>query len=257
MAFDQDAVARAAAAAGFGPAELHAALPSSNDRLLELADAGAGSGTLVVTLEQTAGRGRAGRGFASPRGGLYLSLLLRLPGATLARYPLSLVVGLALSEALDELAAPTALKWPNDVLVGEKKVAGILVEAKSGGRETRVVVGVGINVETPPAALPPEALSLIETAGAPDRAQVLTAFLAQLRLRLEQLQRGELEPLRAAVGARSALLGERVRAEVRGRPVEGRAVGLAPSGALLLRTDAGETLELLSGDVRRLRGSGA
>jgi len=247
------AAAQAAAPSGFGPLEFHAALPSSNDRLLELADAGAPSGQLVVAGAQTAGRGRAGRSFSSPPGGLYLSLLLRPEAEVLRRYPLSLVVGLALCETLDDLAAPTQLKWPNDVWLSGRKAAGILVEVSYQGSEPRVVIGVGVNVETPPDALPPEAVSLRETSGAPERAAVLERFLVRLQLLLHQLQDGELDPLRAAVEGRSALLGERVRAEVAGKPVEGLAVGLAPSGGLRIQPDEGPELELISGDVQRVR----
>ncbi|MCA8925756.1 MAG: biotin--[acetyl-CoA-carboxylase] ligase [Planctomycetes bacterium] len=252
--WNAETAARAAARSGFGPLEFHPTLGSTNDRLAALAEAGAAAGQLVVAEAQSAGRGRAGRAFSSPPGGLYVSLLLRLEPEVLARYPLSLVAGLSLCEALEALGVPAQLKWPNDVWIEGRKVAGILVEVAYQGPRPRAVIGLGVNVETDPAALPPEAISLAETASAPRRPAVLERLLTALRLRLDQLEANDLAPLRAGLAGKSALLGARVRAEVDGRPLEGIALGLAPSGALRIQPDSGPELALMSGDVQHVRG---
>ncbi|MEZ0230503.1 MAG: biotin--[acetyl-CoA-carboxylase] ligase, partial [Planctomycetota bacterium] len=157
MTLDAAAVERAAASRFGKKFELHPELPSTNDRARELAAQGAPEGTLVVALRQTGGRGRLGRSWASPVGGLYLSLVLRPDKGMLERASLALVAGLAASEALDAAGrTATSLKWPNDVLLDGKKIGGLLAEVTRERNEAVVVLGVGLNVDTPADAFPPE-----------------------------------------------------------------------------------------------------
>ena len=131
----------------------HESLPSTNDVALRLADVGVPEGTVIVAEEQTAGRGRRGRAWASPRGGIWLSVILR-PGIPVERVPLiALSAAAATAQAIREATGlPARVKWPNDVLVDGKKIVGILAEAGAGGEW--VVVGIGINANIPLDVLP-------------------------------------------------------------------------------------------------------
>jgi BirA family biotin operon repressor/biotin-[acetyl-CoA-carboxylase] ligase len=218
---------------------------STNDIASRVAEAGAAEGTVVAANAQAAGRGRLGRSWASPPGaGLYFSLVLR-PAAAVV--PLvTLAAGVAVAEGIEGATGlAVTLKWPNDVQVGARKLAGILAE---GGE--CVVLGIGINVRT--AAYPPDvaarATSLEEELGRPvDRGVLLAECLAALRTRYADL--GE------AGGGRRMLDAWRGRAGgLWGRAVEwdagrGIAAGIADDGALTVRTATGIE-RLLSGEVR-------
>jgi BirA family biotin operon repressor/biotin-[acetyl-CoA-carboxylase] ligase len=174
----------------FGRVYRYAELSPSTQRLLEEDDA---EGTVAVVEEQSEGRGRLGRSWhAPPRTSILASVLLR-PRVDAARLPeLSLIAGGAVAEAIAEVTGiEPAIKFPNDVLIGGRKVAGILAEASGG----RVVLGIGVNanqteqqlpVET---QLPPTSLRL-ETGEAVDRAQLLAAILAQLERAYDAWIRG-------------------------------------------------------------------
>src|SRR3972149_6765033 len=130
---------------------------STNRVAMEMAENGAPHGTVVVADEQTAGRGRMGRRWESPPGkNLYVSLLLRPPVPTVEAPRLSLVAGVALADAVEEMGVSPSLKWPNDLYLGERKAAGILAEMASDPDGVRhVVIGVGLNVNMAEAGFPP------------------------------------------------------------------------------------------------------
>ena len=135
------------------PIEHHARLGSTSDRLKEKAREGAPEWAAVLADEQTGGRGRQGRAWASPPGGLYISVLLRPPSAPASLIPLA--AGVAVVEALRERGVSAELKWPNDVLARDRKLAGILTEASSSSSGLDwVVLGLGVNLVTPPESLP-------------------------------------------------------------------------------------------------------
>jgi BirA family biotin operon repressor/biotin-[acetyl-CoA-carboxylase] ligase len=174
----------------FGRVYRYAELSPSTQRLLEEDDA---EGTIAVAEEQSEGRGRLGRPWhAPPRTSVLVSVLLR-PRVDSARLPeLSLIAGGAVAEAIAEVTGiEPAIKFPNDVLIGGRKVAGILAEASDG----RVVLGIGVNANQTeqqlPAEtqLPPTSLRL-ETGEAVDRAQLLAAILAQLERAYDAWIRG-------------------------------------------------------------------
>lgn len=225
---------------------------STNDDLLAEARDGAREGRVIVAEEQTGGRGRRGRAWHSPPGAnLYLSALLRpsaKPAAALP--PLSLVVGLAVAEAVAEVAPglEPLVKWPNDVLVRGRKLAGVLNELVGcPGSGLALVVGVGINVnqEAFPDELRELATSLrLETGRPHARAPLAAAVLRRLHARLAQVDAQGLAPVLAAWAARSSTLGRRVTCQ--GGP-EGIATGLAPDGALLVTDDSGETHQVSAG----------
>jgi BirA family biotin operon repressor/biotin-[acetyl-CoA-carboxylase] ligase len=213
---------------------------STNDWARALAAAGAPEGTVCLAEEQTAGRGRRGRSWLSPRGGLYGSLLLRppLPPAALPR--LTLMVAVAAAEAIGPAAA---IKWPNDLLVAGRKVGGILCELTADDeRMASVVVGIGINV----AAAPP-----LPTAGCVggDRLQLCRALLGHLDDAYDRLLRGRWPELLARWRQRSCTLGRDVVAVGPEGEVRGVAEDVDEDGALLLRAPDGTLRRLLGGEV--------
>ena len=173
---------------------------STNQRARELAAAGAPHGALVTAAEQTAGRGRQGRPWVTPPGrALLMSLVLR-------EWPrlLPLAAGVAVAE---ECGPDAAIKWPNDVLVGAGKVAGILAEGRP--REGWIVLGVGVNVALRPDDLPPELRTTASGLGRPPAA--LEPSLASLLERLQHWLAASPEQILEAVRARDALAGREVR----------------------------------------------
>jgi BirA family biotin operon repressor/biotin-[acetyl-CoA-carboxylase] ligase len=203
----------------------HREIDSTNRRARELASAGAPHGTLVTAGAQTAGRGRQGRRWEAPPGSALLcSLVLREFDALL-----SLRAGLAVADVAGEAAR---VKWPNDVQVEGRKIAGVLVEGRP--HEGWAVVGIGVNVSAAPDL--PEAAAL----GRDDVEAVLGELLAALELRFADPSEVSLDALRA----RDALLGVRISWD----GGEGLGAGIAADGGLRVTTDAGERV-LSAGEV--------
>lgn len=239
---------------------LHCAdeLPSTNDRARELADEGAAHGEVVIAESQTAGRGRRGRSWASPPGrNLHLSVILRpqLPPQRAAE--LTLLASVATCDACRQAGVDAGIKWPNDVLVGGRKVAGILTELSAEPEVVHwVVVGIGVNLNAGPDDFPPGvreiATSLAEARGQPvPRALFAAALLASLEQWLDVHAADGFGPVREAWRERSVTLGREVRVESDGAEVAGVAEDVDASGALLVRT-AGGVVRVVSGDVRLL-----
>jgi BirA family biotin operon repressor/biotin-[acetyl-CoA-carboxylase] ligase len=237
----------------------HETLPSTNDLAKELAEAGAAHGEVVVAEAQTAGRGRRGRAWASPsRKNLYLSVVLRPDLPPQRATELTLLASVALCEAVREAGVEAEIKWPNDVLVGGRKVGGILTEmAAEPDRVQWVVLGLGVNLNAAEEDLPPElrdqATSLAAARGAAvPRALFAAALLARLEAWLDRHAAEGFAPVREAWRALSGTLGRQVRV-VTG---EGELVGVAEdvdeTGALLLRGAAGVE-RVIAGDVHVLR----
>jgi BirA family biotin operon repressor/biotin-[acetyl-CoA-carboxylase] ligase len=219
----------------------HRVADSTNQRAKELAAAGAPHGTLVTADEQTAGRGRQGRAWVAPaRSAVLMSLVLRELDE---RFPLvPLVAAVAVAEACESLAPVScAIKWPNDVWVERRKVAGILVEGRPG--EGWAVLGIGLNVE--PVEFPEELSSIATSLGVEGGVPLATgALLEALAL---WLGKGVPEVL-AAWRARDALRGEQVRWD----GGAGVAAGIDDSGSLMVQTDAG-LVTLGAGEVHLQR----
>jgi BirA family transcriptional regulator, biotin operon repressor / biotin---[acetyl-CoA-carboxylase] ligase len=208
----------------------HRVTDSTNERARVLGAAGAPHGTLVTAEEQTAGRGRQGRQWlASPGAALLMSLVLREPADAL---PLAAAV--AVCEALP---AEAAIKWPNDIWLQRRKVAGILVEGRP--QEGWAVLGIGVNVRDAPA------LEGVTSLGG---ATSVEDLLSHVLVALDRWLREPLSVVLAAWRSRDALLGERVRWE----NGSGKGVGIDEAGALLVDTDAGR-VALQAGEVHLLR----
>lgn len=219
-----------------------ARVSSTLDIVHELAGEGAPAGTVVLAEEQIAGRGRLGRRWYSPPGtGIWLGILLR-PAGEPASGVFALRAGLAVAGALGDLGAQAALKWPNDVVLENRKVAGILCEARSGGGGSWIAAGVGLNVHGP---LPPEvgglAIALDEIVAGVTR----VGLLERLVPRLQALSSAPvLSPAECAeYGTRDWLAGRVLRL-----PVAGRAIGVDPDGALLVATGRGRE-RVMAGSV--------
>ncbi len=226
---------------------------STNDDARALAAAGAPHGALCLADAQTAGRGRRGRVWSSPRGeNLYASFVLR-PRVRLADAPgLALVAGLAIAEALDPFAggARVRVKWPNDVRAEGLKLAGVLVEGSLRGAELAwVVLGVGINVRglSAPEGLEGVATTLRALRRGEDlsRCDVLAAVCSRLEARLDAYERDGFASLHADLTTRCETIGARVTTEL----ATGVAEALADDGALLVRTDDGRVVAVRVGDV--------
>ncbi len=223
----------------------HGCVDSTMDLLHGLAVEGAEEGTAVLAEEQSAGRGSRGRTWRSPRGGLWLSVLLRPAGV--ATELVSLRVGLAAADAVERLgpALPLALKWPNDLMLGDRKLGGILCEARwSGDAPAWVAVGIGINVRNLiPLELQQTAVALQEVLPGVTPEVLLEAMLP--RVRALDASRAALDSAELRrLAARDWLLGRRLS-----RPVEGWAEGIAADGALRVRRDTGSLTLVRAGSV--------
>jgi len=239
------------------PIEHHARLGSTSDLLKEKAREGAPEWAAVLADEQTGGRGRQGRAWASPPGGLYLSVLLRPQFAPASLIPLA--AGVAVVEALREHGVTAELKWPNDVLAGGRKLAGILAEASSSSSGLEwVVLGVGMNLLAPSEALPDDlrdgAASVLALTGRRlEPAAAATAVLARLTVWYDALRADAPSVLRAWRACAVPWWGRRVELRSRGSVVRGVAEDLDPAGALLLTLEDGSRRTVLSGEVTAVR----
>jgi BirA family biotin operon repressor/biotin-[acetyl-CoA-carboxylase] ligase len=237
-----------------------AELDSTNRWLLDEAERGAPDGTVAVADHQTAGRGRRGRVWVAPPGSsLLVSVLVRpRPGdATFdaARAQLvTMAAGLAMADAVMDAAEVEAmLKWPNDLVVGDRKLAGLLSEAdvSAGGQVRAIVVGAGCNVDWPevPAELSGIATACnLEAGRSVGRDAVLDAFLGGLGARLD-----DLDAVSGEYRARLSTLGRRVRVDLGDRVLTGLASDLDASGALVVIPDGGVAVTIAAGDVVHLR----
>lgn len=219
---------------------------STNDEAARLADRGAPEGTVVWALEQLGGRGRRGRSWASPKGNLYSSTILRPECAAPRAAELGFVAALAVGDIVPA-GRTVRLKWPNDVLVDGGKVAGILLESAiaQDGRVEHVVAGIGINIAFAP-QLPEMRYPGAALGGTVEAALVrLTQALA---LRLAEWRRDGFEAIRGAWLAKAGPLGADVDVRLGEELVHGRFAGLDPDGALLLDTSGGRR-KIVSGEL--------
>ncbi len=220
---------------------LHALVDSTNELAKHLARAGAPEGTVVCAERQSAGRGRMGRSWHSPPGGLWFSLVLR-PLMPLHRINLvSLMLGLGVAQVVEEMyALPAVLKWPNDVMVHRRKVCGVLVETEAEPEAIRfVVAGVGVNAN--PESLPEElgGVSLHHLLGRKvDRCELLAGLLNRFEELYGVLHR-EPERVLEMYSERCSTLGRRVRIEGLGESITGTALSLGEDGSLLVETPQG------------------
>jgi BirA family transcriptional regulator, biotin operon repressor / biotin---[acetyl-CoA-carboxylase] ligase len=221
---------------------------STNDEAMRLAREGAAHGTVVHADEQTAGRGRLSRRWLSPPGNLYLSIVLRpdVPAARSAE--LGFVAALAVADAVDALLPPQArasLKWPNDVLVRDGKIAGILIERL----DDALIIGIGVDVLRAPSDVSHQVSTIVGCGGLATVDGARDRLLAALASRFAVWQQQGFAPIRAAWVARAHPIGTTLNVRLGERFVTGTFAGIDEDGALLLDTpDARE--RILAGDVQ-------
>ena len=256
------------------PVEVHGRIPNTTDRIRRLARDDAPHGAMAVADELTAARGRTGSAWSAPAGGVWTSTLLRPDFAADHVGRLTFAAGVAVADVVDSLGVEAELKWPNDVLVSGKKIAGILTESVHDGVPVAgkpvdevfpddepeldyVTLGIGINANVDPAALEldrPATSLRAETGGDVDREAVVVLLNEELRERCAQVETAEgfgrvLDDWRDL----SVTLGQQVVVHRRGQAVvEGVARDVAETGALVVDTGEGD-VEVTEGECRQLR----
>jgi BirA family biotin operon repressor/biotin-[acetyl-CoA-carboxylase] ligase len=237
---------------------------STNDEARRLAQAGEPAGALVWAQSQTQGRGRLGRSWQSPPGNLYLSLLRRPACAAARGAELSFVASVATCRALERLipGAGFQCKWPNDVLLGRRKLAGILLESesRSEGAIDWLIVGVGVNVASHPKVCDSDAQPATSLAALGLNPPALEALIegfagAYVEAERQWLDQG-FAPVRAAWLERAAGVGESVEVTLAGERIAGIFRDLTAGGELVVSLPDGGTRCLAAGEVRLVRRRG-
>ncbi len=227
---------------------------STNDYCTGLAKDGAPEGTLVVASRQLKGRGRRGRRWVSPPGGLYLSLLLRPRFEVKKAALLPLAAGVAVAETLETCGLTPQLKWPNDILVENKKLCGILVESGFSGTELLYsIAGIGINIAIETGTLPPELTAKTASLSGildkpPEPSEVLVSLIGHLERLYRLLEQGPTDTILNEYRNRSAVLGKELTVDAPEGRLRGRAVAINDSGALVIDS-AGAQHTILTGTI--------
>lgn len=234
----------------------HREVSSTQDVARRLADNGAEEGTAVIAETQASGHGRLGRPWASPPGGLYLSVILRPSISPPEALKLPLICGVAVVHAIQDLVPLSVrVKWPNDVLINGKKVCGILTEMNAEtDRLNYVIIGIGINVNTPADAFPPDirhiATSLlIECATTVSRVRLVQRIFGRLELLYDTFRQSGFESIRQEWKRHSTVIGSVCDASSPGHRITGIAVDLDRDGALILQTSDGRHERIIAGDI--------
>ena len=234
---------------------------STNVTAMDLARQNAPEGTVVLTEQQLRGRGRGDRSWHSPPGvGIYCSIVLRPELSPTKTMLLTLMTAVAIAKAVAlETNLSPRIKWPNDILINDKKVVGILLESKVGATEVEhAIIGFGINVNHTPADLPEELLLaasslFIELGELVDRSKLLTKILTEIEYLYEGLQQGDVATILEEWRRFSSTLGRHVRILQRGKLKEGIAVDVTEEGALLVRVEQDSLITVHAGDIEHLR----
>lgn len=232
-------------------------LKSTNNTAYELAEKGEPEGTLVVAETQTSGKGRLGRKWISPEsGGIYFSLILR-PEMESDKVPvITLVAAVSIQKAIKKIYDVDAgIKWPNDILIDGKKVCGILCEIKAQPDMVDfLILGVGINVNTPIKKLPAEATSLKnESSRSVSRIKLMRQILTEIEKDYLKMKKEGFNSLRAECKKLSTVLNKHIKVTEHHRIIEGNAVDIDEKGALIIQTKTGEKKRVFSGNVSRGR----
>lgn len=229
---------------------------STNDRAYQLAEEGAEEGTVIVAEEQSKGKGRMGRSWSSPRGGIYLSLVLRPKLMPTEVSKLTLVVAVSVAQTIRSATGLQCLiKWPNDILIGKHKVCGILTELKAEqDLAIFVILGIGINVNTKTSLLPKNATSIAKELGKNfSKIDLTKMLLKNIELHYLLFKENKFKNIIDEWKDLSAILGRRVKIIDKAHTVEGQAIDIDDGGALVVRLDSGFNERILAGDVCLVR----
>jgi len=227
-------------------------LDSTNDTAYNLAENGEKEGTVVVSERQKKGKGRQGRHWISPAGGIYLSCILKPDIEPKEVAKITLVSAVAVCSSVREVANVRAMiKWPNDIFIGRKKVCGILTELKAEQDKVDfIIVGIGINVNMPHSSLPKGATSLSkESAGKISKVTLAKKVLEKLEHYILLFREEGFNKIRDEWHDYSAIIGRHVRINCHNERIEGQALDVDNDGALVVRLDNGFHKRILSGDV--------
>jgi BirA family biotin operon repressor/biotin-[acetyl-CoA-carboxylase] ligase len=238
----------------------HDSVGSTNEVAFRLAQDGAEHGEMVVAEQQTSGKGRRGRVWVSPPGlNLYFSAILR-PELPPQRAPeLTLVAAVALAEALRDGGTDAAIKWPNDVHIDGRKVAGILTELSAEPERVHfVVLGVGVNLNSQAEHFPEDLRAMATSVALASgqrvhRARFTAALWGKMEAWLDRYLDEGFDAVRTRWKALSSTLGQDVLVRTDRQELRGLAEDIDPSGALMVRTEGGTLERVLAGDVEQLR----
>jgi BirA family biotin operon repressor/biotin-[acetyl-CoA-carboxylase] ligase len=229
-------------------------LDSTNSTAKELAVAGAEEGTVVIAKTQTHGRGRCDRTWQSPKGGVYLSLILRPTSPAEHTSLLSLLAALAVTTTLESYQVRATIKWPNDVRVKGKKIAGILLESEVKGNTVDfVIIGIGINLNINPTQLSADIRSSSTSLRAElhhlvDYPEFVRKFFEKCSSFYSLFKKNDFAGLVNRWKEKTDTIGKHVRIQTAQGTVSGTAVDINPAGYLLVKNDAGEIRTIMSGD---------
>lgn len=231
----------------------HESIGSTNDLAYKLAEVGKGEGTLVVAESQSRGKGRMGRSWVSPKGGgIYMSLILRPDVETDEVPSITLIAAKSITRIINKITGIDAkIKWPNDIVIDGKKVCGILTEIKAHpDRADFLILGIGINVNTPAEKLPPAGTSLKnETHFFVNRAQLLRDTLEGFEKDYYVFKKEGFSSLREECKKLSLILKKKVKITEHHRTIRGTAVDIDEKGALIIKDEKGALRRVFSGDV--------
>ncbi|HOX54898.1 MAG: biotin--[acetyl-CoA-carboxylase] ligase [Candidatus Omnitrophica bacterium] len=230
---------------------------STMDAAFKLAMESHDEGAVVCAESQHAGRGRLGRSWVSPKSkGIYLSVILKPKISPNETPRLTLLTALAVCEAIKKVAAlECQIKWPNDILINERKIGGILTEINAETDRTKfVILGLGVNVNTKKSFLPTGATSLKEEKDeAISRIELTREILRQIEHLYLVFQKEGFGAILDKIKHLSSTLNKRVKAVSRGAEIEGEATDIDKDGALLIRKDSGFIEKIYTGDIIKLR----
>ena len=230
----------------------YALLDSTNDTAYRLAEDGAKEGTVVIAEKQKKGKGRHGRTWVSPKGGIYFSCIIRPDIEPKEVAKITLVSALAVCTSIRKAAGvPAMIKWPNDITIYGKKVCGILTEMKAEQDSVDfLIVGIGINVDTPSSLLPKGATSLSEESDSSiSKVDLAKGILENLEHYIGIFKKEGFRVIRDEWRDLSDTIGRYVKVQCHEGKIEGQALDLDADGALVIRLDSGFHKRILSGDV--------
>ncbi|WP_455645623.1 biotin--[acetyl-CoA-carboxylase] ligase [Methanosphaera sp.] len=235
---------------------LYDEVKSTNDTAKKFVEGGAKNGTIIVAEKQTAGRTRKHDQWISPEGGIYMTMILR-PDIDLTEAPrLTIVTGVAIAKALhDEFNIDVGIKWPNDILIDNKKICGILTEAVADyDKLEAVLVGVGIDVNIKEEDIPKEikdvATTVKKEADEPiNRADIIRTFFQIFEELYEEFVNGNFKYIVSEWRRLSSTTGNRVKVYKHGKAIYGDAVGITNKGALIVELDDGSLEKIISGEL--------
>lgn len=230
-------------------------LESTNDTAKKFVENDASEGTVIIAAHQTAGRTRKHADWVSPEGGIYMTLILRPEVTLLEASKLTIVTGVAIAKTLkDEFNVDVGIKWPNDLLIGNKKICGILTEAVTDYDKIKaVLVGIGIDVNIDEDALPEELDEIAtsvqkETNKTLNRADIMRKFFKIFEDLYEEYKNGNFKYIISEWRRLSSTTGNRVKVYKNGKAIIADAVGITNKGALIIETDDGKLEKITSGE---------